>query len=200
VSDFERTAIQAVIDQATTAGIPVPDAIKRVMDHLTHDHVEPGGRLWAAAHPEENLRPVEAYLCCDAVAYYGPERCTCWVAVYDVEQATPIPMTGPDDIAPQPRMCGDCAYRPSSPERSEGFSEAHLLTLPTTGQPFWCHQGSRRPVAYRHPTLGDIPADQSDYRPPVIDGVPYRTDGRPEQLCAGWAALAVKASTAVSDG
>lgn len=42
-----------------------------VMTHLTHDHVNPGAWLWADAHPDVNLRPVEAYMCCDSVAYYG---------------------------------------------------------------------------------------------------------------------------------
>jgi len=194
VSDFELTAVQAVIDQAQGAGITVPDDIQRAVDHLRNDQVCAGGRLWAAAHPDENTWPVEAVICCDPATYYGPHRCTCWEPVYDVDQAPPVSVFGPDDIGVQRRMCGDCAYRKDSPERSEGFMEQHLLALPAKAEPFWCHEDMRRPTHYRHPALGDIAGDPADWRPPIVDGIPYRADGRPGLLCAGWAARAAKAS------
>ncbi|HST86666.1 MAG TPA: hypothetical protein VLL08_33315 [Kineosporiaceae bacterium] len=194
MSDFELTAVQAVIDQATAAGVTIPDSVQAVVDHLSNDHVYPGGRLWAAAHPDETTWPVEAVICCDPATYYGPHRCTCWEPVYDTVQAPPVPVAGPDDLGVQPRMCGDCAYRPDSPERSEGFTERHLLALPAKAEPFWCHEGMVRPIAYRHPALGDIPGDTADWRPPIVNGVPYRADGRPGLLCFGWATRAAKAS------
>lgn len=195
MSDFELAAVQAVIDQATAAGITVPDTVQRAVDHLTNDVVVPGGRLWAAAHPDEDTWPVEAVICCDPATYYGQDRCTCWEPVYNVDQAEPVSLADAGEIGVQARMCGDCAYRKDSPERAEGFMEQHLLALPANGAPFWCHTGMRRPTHYRHPALGDIPADPADWRPPIVDGIPYRADGRPGLLCAGWAARAAKATT-----
>lgn len=52
----------------------------------------------------------------------------------------------------------------------------------------------RRPTSWRHPSGATIPGDHADYQPPIIDGVPYRADGRPGDLCAGWTARALKAS------
>ena len=136
-------------------------------------------------------------MCCVGSAVYGPERCTCWEPVYDLEQAEPDPqvvrwLAAGGQPVTRRRMCGDCAYRPGSPERSgdpkhAGDSE-YLEELAGTGDRFWCHQGIRRPVEWRHPSGATIPGHPAAYRPPVVGGVPYRADGQPAELCAGWAA------------
>lgn len=126
--------------------------------------------------------------CCAGAAVYDPSRCTCWRPVYDLEQAKPQP------AAPQvrERMCGDCAYRPSSPERrgEDGYvGDGDLLEdLAAEGKPFWCHDGIRRPVRLVHPSGMEIPGHPAAYDPPKIGGMPFRADGRPALLCAGWAA------------
>lgn len=126
--------------------------------------------------------------CCMGAAIYGPDRCTCWVAVYDVEQQPVTPGLPPP---PNPlRMCGDCAYRPHSPERegAEGYAgdEELLDDLVATGTPFFCHAGVRRVVAWRHPSGVEIPGHPGAYDPPIENGVPYQADGTPGLLCAGW--------------
>src|SRR4051794_15360348 len=53
--------------------------------------------------------------CCDGAANLGPTFCTCWEPVYDTPRQA-APRTGlPTET--RPLMCGDCAYRPGSPER-----------------------------------------------------------------------------------
>jgi hypothetical protein len=130
-------------------------------------------------------------MCCMGAAVYGPERCTCWHNEYDREQA---PMR-PADSDCQPRPCGDCAYRPGSPERAgaEHVSgdQDSLDQLVATGQPFYCHQGMRRVVAVVHgPTGTRVERGPDAYEPPFgDDGRPYQADGQPALLCGGWAAL-----------
>lgn len=136
--------------------------------------------------------------CCDSARDKGPAECTCWTPVYDKPQTDPAPETVVGlilgDITPdvRERMCGDCAYRPNSPERngdSMGCNAAELEQLAADGTRFWCHDGMRKPVAWRHPKGMRIAATSEadgDYQPPIIDGVPYRADGRPGLLCAGW--------------
>lgn len=132
--------------------------------------------------------------CCWGTAADGPRGCTCWDPVHDLDQAAELRT----DLEPATRaqMCGDCAYRPSSPERR---GEAHvsgdqglLDTLAVTGTPFWCHQGLRRVTSYVHPNgvtyAPDGPELDAAYDPPMRDGVPYKADGSPADLCAGWAA------------
>ena len=131
--------------------------------------------------------------CCYGAAIYGPERCTCWVPVFDLDQAEPL-VDAPHAV--RPLMCDDCAYRPGSPERTgdeHASGDAEMLERIAAGAtPFWCHQGIRRPVAYRHEPSGvEVPADdiggaELAYRPPVVGGRPHRADGRPADLCAGW--------------
>lgn len=115
--------------------------------------------------------------CCYAAAEDGPAACTCWEPIYDAEQAEPR-----TDVVPETRsqMCGDCAYRPDSPERAGDPYFGLALTN------FWCHRGIRRP-RWRHPDGRVRPGDPADYQPPVIDGVPYRADGLPAARCGGWA-------------
>ncbi len=89
-------------------------------------------------------------------------------------------------------MCHDCAFRPGSPERQgdERYhgSDGKLDELAWSGEPFYCHQGLRRVVAWRHPADVEVPAGPDDYDPPVGLTMPYQADGTPAEVCAGWAA------------
>lgn len=139
--------------------------------------------------------------CCPGRITTGPAGCTCWQPVYDRDQ------TGPDratvialtcgEITPdeQDGMCGDCAYRPNSPEKQSQSSHAgdatELERLAASGEKFFCHTGFRVPTAWEHPAGMRIPADPNrdgDYQPLILLGIPYRADGRPGLLCAGWSA------------
>ena len=87
-----------------------------------------------------------------------------------------------------PRRCSDCAFLRNSPERADEYTAEWLDRIAATGERFWCHDGLRRPAYWRHPSGVTIPGDPADYQPPIIDGVPYRANGRPGDLCAGWTA------------
>ncbi|NMO52004.1 hypothetical protein HH310_12450 [Actinoplanes sp. TBRC 11911] len=192
VSDFERHAIQRVVDQAAALGVDVPESITK----LTHGEESwlGGAVLWARAHPD-----YVAVGCCWGEVNKGTEGCTCWVPVFDVVQKAPIPPTSPQDIQAQKRMCSDCAFRKDSKERAEEFTEEALLALPGAGTPFYCHEDMRRPVHWEHPDGRSIAGDPDDWQPPIVRGLPYRIDGRPGLLCAGWAARAARAG-ALADG
>jgi hypothetical protein len=134
-------------------------------------------------------------MCCDGAAIYGPHRCTCWTPVFDLEQqplkiGLPLPPVPVRMCEPGPDGEDGCAYRPGSPERSGDESYAggdgELDRLVATGTPFYCHRGIRRPVAWRHPSGAEIPGHPGDYDPPVEGGVPYKADGTPADICAGW--------------
>lgn len=134
--------------------------------------------------------------CCMGSAEYGPHRCTCWEPVYDLGQADPEP-TAPGLRA---TPCDDCAYRGNSPERRGdehviGDSDA-LRALVVLNRPFFCHQGIRRLVGFRHPSGTEwkppAPALEAAYRPPIHHGVPYKADGTPGDLCADWAAARLR--------
>ncbi|HEV8653159.1 MAG TPA: hypothetical protein VG276_28135 [Actinomycetes bacterium] len=135
--------------------------------------------------------------CCYGAACMGPERCTCWEPVFEVEQTPPDSQTvtllaaGVQPVTRQ-RPCDDCAYRPDSPERrgdpNVAGDQELLEQIVQRGERFWCHQGIRRPIAWRHPAGVQIPGSPVNYQPPIIDGVPYRADGTPAEVCAGWAA------------
>lgn len=114
--------------------------------------------------------------------------CTCWRPVYDAPgQADPI-----DGMTPtvRPGMCGDCAYRPGSPEKAgdpEHRGDAsELERLAAAGEPFYCHDGMRRIVRWVHPSGAEVPGHPADYAPPIAGSVPYRANGAPGYLCAGW--------------
>lgn len=127
--------------------------------------------------------------CCVGAAMGGPSSCTCWEAVYDLEQADPDSDTSPG-VRSAP--CDDCAYRPDSPERQGAAhvkgDEAMLQAIVESGQPFWCHQGMRRPVAYVHPSGARfVPTGlEAAYAPPDDGGIPLRADGTPADICHGW--------------
>jgi hypothetical protein len=125
--------------------------------------------------------------CCAGAAERGREFCTCWETVYDRDQAEVQPGF------PTVRaggMCSDCAYRPGSPEKDAdpeyGGDPATLEAWAEVGAPFHCHDGMRRRVELRHPAGAVVPGHPADYDPPIQAGVPYRADGQPGYLCAGW--------------
>ena len=111
---------------------------------------------------------------------FGADRCTCWEPVYDLEQAPLI--IG----APQTRTtcCHDCAYRNDSPERAAGQTD--WLVDIASSSTFACHQGMRRMIVEEHPDGRRRTIESDDYHPPIKDGVAYRADGTPADLCAGW--------------
>lgn len=133
--------------------------------------------------------------CCIDAAEEGPEACTCWEPEYDQEQQPIDRTTVPGTRA---TMCEDCAYRPDSPERTGDQRYSHTdpddydtpLALAKRGDVFWCHQGMRKPVRWRHPSGLTVDADVDAYAPPIREGVPFQADGQPGLRCAGWAAHA----------
>jgi hypothetical protein len=139
--------------------------------------------------------------CCEGYAYNGPGACTCWTERYDLDQTDPDPTAvrllaaGIEPTAQRTR-CGDCAYRPGSPEmRGDPTHVGDATTLDelaALGDRFWCHQGMRRTTALVHPSGVEIPGHSAAYRPPIIAGIPYQADGQPGLLCAGWVARSRK--------
>lgn len=123
--------------------------------------------------------------CCYGSAAKGPEACTCWEPQYDKPQQDIV--KGLEPVERQD-MCHDCAYKFGSPERVEGFDEDWLLSLPISGERFFCHQGMRRILRCRHPSGAVLEAPPGAYDPPRSGSIAYRADGTPEQLCGGWAA------------
>lgn len=196
LSELERRAVERLIKKAEARGLSaeVPDVLRAFAGG---DHASNGGaRAWAAAHPDDDGR----FGCCIGNDIQGPEYCLCWTPEYDLLQETPRLATSADQISTQVGLCGDCAYRKTSPERADGWMEEALLDLASGGQPFWCHQGMRRPVRWRHPDGRVVDGDPADYQPPMIDGVPYQADGTPGLLCGGWAARTARASEEVYPG
>lgn len=146
----------------------------------------PRDRLTQPSGPANMPAPDPLAPCCYGSAdSEDGTGCTCWTSVLDRE-ATRDVQEGPSPI--RSVMCGDCAYRPGSPEREEEGGDPPDYTL---RQPFYCHTGMPRAVGYRHPALGDavVPAPtDDDYRPMIRNGLAWQADGRPAVLCAGWAA------------
>lgn len=133
--------------------------------------------------------------CCYGEIMNGPSGCTCWKPEYDLDQQAPDGQAArwlAAGVQPVTRrlMCGDCAYRPASPEKSgaEGYAgDAEFLEgIAARGERFWCHQGIRRPARWVHPSGAVHAGGLAAYSPPVVDAVPYRADGSPAELCAGW--------------
>lgn len=129
----------------------------------------------------------------DGACCYGAtmDRCTCWEPIHE-----PADQCEPDTDPPRvvrPSPCADCAYRPDSPERTgddryRGSTPGDLDRLARGDVPFHCHDGMRRVVAYEHPSGAVHVVDTDHYDPPMVDGVPYRADGSPAFVCAGWRA------------
>lgn len=128
--------------------------------------------------------------CCYPSAEDGPNACTCWEPVYDLDQA-PTLASGLEHIETRSEMCTDCAFRPDSPERQgdDRYNHASDDELRELDH-FWCHQGMRKPVAYRHPYGITLTADHDAYDPPQRTvgniRVPFKADGTPGDRCAGF--------------
>lgn len=144
--------------------------------------------------PSAVLAPAIEHLdpCCAGFGFRGPEFCTCWAAVYEPVPVAPALATQPTTME---RMCGDCAFRRDSPERRGDQHAASnwegLQRLVETESPFWCHDGLPRLKGWSHPPSGiwiPQPGTVDDYRPTIVDDVPYRADGHAGSRCAGWAA------------
>lgn len=134
--------------------------------------------------------PADEYgFCCYGAAAMGADRCTCWVPVYDAEQAPPRREL---ETSTRAKCCHDCAYRNGSPERERG-DEDDLRELALNAAscddapPFYCHDGMRRIVSWRHPDGRELPAGPGDYVVPEGSRA-FRADGTPADRCAGWAA------------
>lgn len=159
-------------------------ALAAAIDAVEESGILPHGGIYGTlAMPD----PVHG-ACCDGSAAKGPQYCTCWTPVFDTDQAEPQP----GDPGTRGVLCQDCAYRPGSPERQgdERYNgdAGFLARIAEKGTPFFCHQGIRRAVKLVHPSGAEVEVPPGDYQPPVIDGVPYKADGSPGELCAGWAA------------
>lgn len=131
-------------------------------------------------------------VCCAGAAMYGRDRCTCWEPIYDLEQQ-PLANSGePLELIPtRAKCCGDCAYRVGSPEREAGDGDWLVELATGDGRVFWCHQGMRRVVSFRHPDGRELPAGDGDYRPPIGPAerpVAWKANGSVGDRCAGWAA------------
>lgn len=131
----------------------------------------------------ESLR--EFGTCCMGEAGMG--RCTCWEPVYSEPQAPPADPFPPPSV--RSACCGTCGVVDGLTE------ELGIETAALVGRPFFCHQGFRRILEYRHPDGRTRPArgehDYPESQGHYIDAggyrIPIRADGQPAQLCAAWA-------------
>jgi hypothetical protein len=132
--------------------------------------------------------------CCAGRALDGPRGCECWVEVFSGPQAPIRPGLPP---VPDPlRPCqpgphdGGCAYLPHSPEKQGtpgyGADAGDLDRLAAEGQPFYCHTGMVYLIGLAHPSGASYSPKLGDFRPVIKDGVPYRANGQPGFVCAGW--------------
>ncbi|TFV83138.1 hypothetical protein [Blastococcus sp. CT_GayMR16] len=136
--------------------------------------------------PSNMPAPDPVVPCCEASLHSDGEECTCWEGLLDVVPTRDV-QEGPQLV--RRRMCGDCAYRAGSRERTELAGD---LPYYTRDQQFQCHTGMPRATSYKHPALGDAVVPDitgSDYRPYVRGARAWQADGRPAELCAGWAAV-----------
>lgn len=192
VSSLERRAIERALVEAAAAGVAVPAGVASLVC-VGHGGGNGGALAWTRAHPADEVGGAG---CCPGDALRGPGGCSCWVPVFDLPQQPPVAA----DVEVQPRMCGDCAYRKGSPERADAYMEEALLQLPQEAELFFCHEGIRRPVRWEHPDGRVVAGDPADYQPPVVGGTPFRADGRPGLLCAGWAARTLRAARSAGPG
>lgn len=168
-SAFVRQAVADLIARAEGLGVPVPDEVRR----LTFcGSTNAGARLYALAHPkgvDDPTVPEELGWCCEGAAMRDLSACTCWQPMWNLEQQLPALPVVREQLMPRDRGCSDCAFRKDSPER---------------------------PLAWRHPHGITIDGDPADWQPPIVNAIPFRADGSPALLCAGWAARAARAKAA----
>lgn len=93
--------------------------------------------------------------CCWGVVNGDYRDCSCWEPIFDLEQKPVV--EAPADC--RTVQCGDCAYRVDSPERQGDESvvgdDYELDRIVRTGDPFWCHQGIRRPMGPQRTSAPD---------------------------------------------
>lgn len=159
---------------------------------MTLDHICGTSDLAAIGLFARVLGRLKNEPCCVSSAEDGPDACTCWEPVYDYDQAPTIAI-GLDHVETRSEMCHDCAFRPDSPERQGDPLHNYNSDDDLRGlEHFWCHQGMRKPIAYRHPYGIEITADHDAYNPPIRTisgvGVPFKADGTPGDRCAGFEA------------
>lgn len=146
--------------------------------------------------------------CWDACALDGSD-CAVWEPVY-----WPTPITDSEQLQAGPELrrrlaCGDCAYRPGSPERRDAGGGLPDSFDPL--RPFHCHDGMPALVGWTHPGLGvsllarELPSMKDgfligsyDYQPFSRNGRGWQYDGQPLVVCAGWAAHAQRALSEAS--
>lgn len=112
------------------------------------------------------------------------ESCTCWEPIWDVPPPV-FDASLPTEVRLE--MCGGCAYRPGT----DAWTCRTASDLPAdTAKRFYCHEGARRILGYRHPDGTEImlPPEEIDHKGDEHDGRPFFRDGTPAPYCAGWAA------------
>lgn len=193
MSGLSAHSVDQVVTLATEIGIDVPDEILTLQTKLRAGAERPicgltgnwAAEQWAASHPDMASWPDGMLGCC--WGQVSGRGCDCWEPIYEVEQTTPQPVAGdPLNLPARARRCSDCAYRRDSPENADEWQAEGLASLAGQGQPFWCHDGMRRPIRWQHPAGPTIDASPDDWHPPRIGCVPYQADGTPALLCAGW--------------
>lgn len=172
-------------DKRGTVGDEMAPLLAAAIDAAEEAGILPQGGVWGSLQMPDPA----CGACCEGSAVRGPQYCTCWATEFDLGQAPPEPEFDPGT---RDAMCGDCAFKPGSPERQgdERYNgDAEFLDrIVVTGERFFCHVGIRRAVRLVHPAGAVVEVPPGDYRPPIIDGIPYKADGTPGDLCAGWAA------------
>lgn len=134
--------------------------------------------------------PDKTDLCCWESIDSNGKECSCWEPIVWPEPTRKL-QRGPAAI--RPSMCGDCAYRPGSPERAAEGGE-QLDAAPW--DPFHCHDGMPKVVGFTHPKVPDVSflaywvGDRDDYKPLQAGGRAWKADGSPAVLCGGWGAVA----------
>lgn len=124
--------------------------------------------------------------CCMGSAHRGPIGCTCWEEELDQPQSPDL-QEGP--MLQRALMCGDCAFRPDSPERTQGLGhDAEDLEWVVDSGEFQCHNGMAKVALFHHPDGHSKTPEGDDYRPPQRADRSWKADGTPAELCAGWAA------------
>jgi hypothetical protein len=130
----------------------------------------------------------EMAICCMGAAVYGPDRCTCWEPVYSDQRLEPQP----GDMIPRESPCVDGAYRHDSAEFQDEDGREHLEELTEGSGVFVCHQGMPYVKEWRHPSGRVIPMTVDEvgsihtWEPIRKNGVHYKANGEPANLCAGW--------------
>ena len=119
-------------------------------------------------------------------------RCTCWEPVYSEPQALPVLPLAPSK--PRRGCCGTCGVV------DDLTDELGIERSAVKGRPFFCHQGFRRIVEYRHPDGRVRPTGDHDYPDStghytLVNGhkIALKADGTAADLCAAWAKWAREA-------